>query len=330
MPEISVVMPVYNGEEYLPAAVESILNQTFKDLEFLIVCEHGTNASCMDILERYAEKDRRVRLIQNSQRLGIAASLNVGMQAATGRYIARMDGDDISGLRRFEVQKLFLDACPDIGVCGTDHTVINSPKWIVDYVADPEQNSSNLLFFAVMRHPTIMLRRPLAEKCRYDEDLPGAEDYAFYLALNRETKLSNIMDPSLFAYRRTGDNNSAVYKARDVLIRRESQRKELHDRLRLDLTNHEMDVLNYIGTGVYADLKRKQYADVLPELERLLERIERRNGELGVYRPSCMTRTLQQRWFREQKRLERITKGNLPEAAAERLRKGKYYSIMFG
>lgn len=330
MPEISVVMPVYNGEAYLPQAVESILNQTCGDFEFLIVCEHGTSPASREIVERYAEKDKRVRPIYNSERLGIAASLNVGLRAAAGRYIARMDGDDISGPRRFEVQRLFLDTYPEIGVCGTAHRVINSPNWFVDYEADPDQLESELLFFAVMRHPTIMLRRELTETCAYDETLTGAEDYDFYDKLSEVTRLSNILDPSLFTYRRTGQNYSGVYSARDVLIRRETQRGVIKRRLGLDFDNHQMDVLNFMGTAAYEELTAGQYPDVLEELEQLLETLEARNQELGVYRPECLLQTLRHRWFREKRKLDRLTKGALPKKTATKLSGGKYYTIGFG
>ncbi len=329
MPEISVVMPVYNGEEYLPEAIESILDQTFGNFEFLIVCEHGSSDACLEIVERYAEKDKRVRPIYNSERLGIAASLNVGLEAATGKYIARMDGDDISGPRRFEAQKLFLDAYPDIGVCGTAHTVINSPKWVEDYVADPEQMACDLLFFIPMRHPTIMLRSQLARVCGYDEDLAGGEEYDYFDKLSQVTKLSNVLDQSLFTYRRTGQNASKLYYERDVLIRRETQRRILKRQLGIELAAREMDVLNFVGGAAYVGLETERYADVLQELEALLDRLERRNREQGVYRQEIMAQTLRHRWYRERTKQDRLTKGKIPRSAKERLCEGKYYSPWF-
>ena len=337
MPEISVVMPVYNGEEYLPGAVESILNQTYGDFEFLIVCEHGTSNKSLDIIEKYREKDLRIKPIYNSERLGISASLNVGLKAATGKYIARMDGDDISGSRRFEIQKLFLESYPEIGVCGTSHTVIRSPNWPVDYVADPEQNRSELLFFAVMRHPSIMFHRELAEGCRYDETLAGAEDYDFYDKLSCVTKLSNVMDPTLFAYRRTGSNASRTNYARDTFIRRETQRKVLNRQLGLDFTDHQMDVLNLMGDVAYETLlidqpqkipSEEQGISVLTELDQLLGKIQAANDR-NVYCPDCLEQTLTHRWFREKYKLNRVYKKKIPNRVMKFWSGSRFYSQLF-
>ena len=93
-------MPIYNGEEFLPEAMDSILQQTMGDFEFLIVEESGYGEASHRLLEEYAARDPRIRIISNSgSRLGIAASLNVGLDHATGEYIARMDGDDASVCR---------------------------------------------------------------------------------------------------------------------------------------------------------------------------------------------------------------------------------------
>ncbi len=329
MPEISVVMPVYNGEEYLPEAIESVLDQTFGDFEFLVVCEHGSNDASLEIVERYAEKDKRVRPIYNSERLGIAASLNVGLEAATGKYIARMDGDDLSGPRRFEVQKAFLDAYPEVVVCGTTHTVNDSPNWRVDYVADPDMLASQLLFVVAMRHPTIMLRREQEAGCRYDEGLAGVEDYDFYYKLSKVGKLANILDQSLFLYRQTRQNASVRFADRDHFLMKRIEHRIFQEQLGLDFQPHQMDVLHIHNRLLYEAAGPKGYADVTRELETLLDQIWERNEELGVYRPECLTQTLRHRWYREKYKLDMMLQKKIPKDVMDVWSQSKYYSPWF-
>ena len=118
MKKVSIVMPVYNGKEYIRESIDSIINQSYKNWEFIIVNEFGSDDGSKEIIEEYAEKDDRIKLIQNTKREGISASLNIGLKAATGDYIARMDSDDISGPNRLVKQIEFLDSNPSIGLCG--------------------------------------------------------------------------------------------------------------------------------------------------------------------------------------------------------------------
>ena len=101
---VSIVMPVYNSETYMDEAVLSIIHQTYQNWELLVVNEFGSSEEGTRIIKRYEALDKRIRLIQNTQRLGIAESLNEGLRQAKGKYIARMDADDISLPRRLEKQ----------------------------------------------------------------------------------------------------------------------------------------------------------------------------------------------------------------------------------
>ena len=118
MPGVSIIMPVYNGIHFIEEAVRSIQNQTFTDWEFIIVNEFGSNDGSQDYIEYAAFYDPRIHLIQNETQLGLAASLNVGLAAAKGKYIARVDVDDPSYPERLEKQVAFLDANPEITLCG--------------------------------------------------------------------------------------------------------------------------------------------------------------------------------------------------------------------
>ena len=116
MPKISVLMPVYNCELYVQEAIDSILNQTFIDFELLIIDDCSTDKT-VEIINNYA--DKRIKLTTKPHNTGLTNSLNYGLSIAQGQYIARMDGDDVSVLDRFEKQVKFLDTNPDIILCGT-------------------------------------------------------------------------------------------------------------------------------------------------------------------------------------------------------------------
>lgn len=329
MPEISVVMPVFNGEEFLPEAIDSILGQTFGDFEFIIVCEHGSSAESLQIVEQYAERDKRIHPVFNDEKLGISTSLNVGLKMATGKYIARMDGDDISGERRLEVQKLFLDNYSEIGAVGTSHFVINAPNWLVDYVTDPDLINSQLLFFVPLKHPTMMFRHEVTDKCPYDETLPGSEDYAFLCQLSECTKMSNILDPELFRYRRTNQNASAVHSNRDTMLRKMLMDKWILKKLDIQLKEDQLDVINILGADAYQKVHPKDYVEVVRKLEKILQKIEAKNLELRVYEPRCLLRTLSNRWFREKYKLGILLKGKLPDDLMKAWRKSEYYDPWF-
>lgn len=118
MVPISVIMPVYNTpKDILNEAVKSILNQSFADFEFIIIDDCSDKAECKDYLESLY--DERIRIIRNPQNLGITKSLNIGLRAASGKYIARMDSDDISLPRRLEKQYSFMEEHTDTLICGT-------------------------------------------------------------------------------------------------------------------------------------------------------------------------------------------------------------------
>lgn len=123
-PRVSVIMSVYNSEKYLEDSIKSILNQSFKDFEFIIVND-CSNDNSLKIINKYKENDVRIRLINNSKKINLANSLNKCLKVAKGKYIARMDADDISIKNRLEIQYNFMEENEDIFLCGGSAIVIN-------------------------------------------------------------------------------------------------------------------------------------------------------------------------------------------------------------
>jgi hypothetical protein len=158
VPAISVIMSVYNGERFVAEAVESILTQTFSDFEFIIV-DDGSNDSTQLILSRFT--DRRVRLLRNQRNVGLATALNIGLQSAQGKYIARHDADDVSLADRFSLQVAYLESHPEISIVGTTVEIIDERNVGGPCMRVPHSNVDikwALLFGCPIIHGTVMGR----------------------------------------------------------------------------------------------------------------------------------------------------------------------------
>ena len=198
-PSISVIMGVHNGAKYLRGAIDSILNQAFADFEFLIVNDASTDEST-SILSSYA--DQRIKIINNSENLGLTKSLNKGLAIAQGEYIARMDADDISLPERFEVQKKFLDESPKIAVVGSATIIIddnNKESGSKTPVTDPDLLKFYVQLKNQLTHSSVMFRKNvILEIGGYDESVKYAQDYDLWSRLlHKKIMLSNIEKPLL-------------------------------------------------------------------------------------------------------------------------------------
>jgi GT2 family glycosyltransferase len=204
LPLISVVMPVYNSEKYLQEAVESILGQTLADFELIAIDDGSTDQSAV-ILESYQQKDKRVILQRQSENQGIVAALNYGLVLARGKYIARMDADDISLPDRFEKQVAFLEIHPDVDVVGTAVHLIDKRGRKLGRLSFPLEDLAihwKSLFSACFIHPTVMLRRSVlvAHNIQYRTAREQPEDYDFFAQLLEFAHGANFAE-SLFMYR---------------------------------------------------------------------------------------------------------------------------------
>ncbi len=189
---ITVIMSVYNGEKYLREAIDSILGQTFKDFEFLII-DDGSTDSSVEIIRSYT--DPRIRLIQNGKNIGLTRSLNKGIKLARGEYIARMDADDISLPERIEKQIEYLDYHPDVGVLGTRFFEIDKNGNVRReiYVPLSKRNIERQLYtINCFCHSSVMMRRSCIEKVGlYDETIKYAQDYELWLRMIDVCQLEN-------------------------------------------------------------------------------------------------------------------------------------------
>lgn len=200
-PIVSVVMPVYNGSQYLREAIDSVLNQTFKDFELIIVND-GSIDSSEEIILSY--NDPRICYIKNEMNSGICITLNKGIDYACGKYIARMDCDDISLPERFEKQVDYLEHHLNIGALGTDIITFGEGfnDRYFDFVHDANECKAGLLFATCFAHPTVMMRTSIINehKLRYDDMYRGLEDFELWYRLSKYTELTNLPE-ALVRYR---------------------------------------------------------------------------------------------------------------------------------
>ena len=215
-PLVSVIMSVYNGEKYLVQAIDSILNQTYQNFEFIIIDDCSTDNSS-HILQEYAQKDSRIKIIKKEKNIGIKGfieNLNLGISIAEGKYIARMDADDISLPERFQKQVIFLENNPKISMVGAQIDFINEKNEIIGEkigALEHEEIVNKMTSQIQLFHPVIMFRNH--QNIKYREKFIYCEDYDLYLNLiTQGKKLANINE-KLLHYRilessisRKGDN----------------------------------------------------------------------------------------------------------------------------
>ena len=202
-PLVSVVMPVKNGMPYLAEAVESILAQTLSDFEFIIVDDGSTDETTL-ILESFAAEDGRIRVCP-AKGAGLVDALNTGVAAVRGKYIARMDADDVARSDRFAKQVAFLESHPDHAAVATGTLLIDPSGNPIEEIAealDHDDVLARLLRgYTVLCHPTVLLRtQAVQESGAYSKNHECSEDYELYLRLSDRWKLA-VLGETLMHYR---------------------------------------------------------------------------------------------------------------------------------
>jgi hypothetical protein len=201
-PAISVVMSVFNGQAFLSEAVESILGQTFRDFEFLILNDGSTDRTA-EILADYASRDGRIRVLRHENR-GRAASLNIGIGLAAGKYIARMDADDIALPCRLHDQVDFMDRHPEVGLLGGAVELIGTTGQLIKTMRPPLDDTeirSLMLLRNPIFHPSVVMRKEVVlASGGYRKALLDADDYDLWLRMGERSRFANL-DKTILKYR---------------------------------------------------------------------------------------------------------------------------------
>lgn len=209
--KISIVMPFYNAEAYLSESIESILNQTFQDFE-LLALDDGSTDNSISIVKSF--NDKRIRLI--SLEHNFIESLNYGLKISKGRYIARMDADDIMLPKRLQIQHDFMERNSDVDICGSWAESFGNICGTMQQESNHEAIISSLLMYNSLIHPTVMIRKSTLEQMRLSYlDYACAEDYKLWTDLALAgARFANI--PEVLLHYRSS-SNQITNKYRDKM-----------------------------------------------------------------------------------------------------------------
>ena len=214
IPAVSVILPAYNCGKYIGRAIDSMLRQTFPDFELIIVND-GSTDNTEQIIHSF--NDPRLIHVKNAKNEGLINSLNRAIELSRGKYLARMDGDDISQPERLEKQKRYLDQNRDISVVATTIEFINEQEektgeWNLDrQTIAPGQIKRAMLKQNCIAHPTVMMRSEIIKELKYQPYQKNIEDYDLWLrVLSRGHKIAKIDEP-LLLYRIHGNSITSLY-----------------------------------------------------------------------------------------------------------------------
>ncbi len=226
MPKVSIVMSTFNNDIYLQASIESMLFQTYRDFEFIIIDDGSTDSTSI-MLDMV--KDPRVKIVRHESQLGLIASLNHGLSIAKGEYVARMDADDTSSLDRLMLQVHFMEENPHIDLCGTGMILSRQGNHKINPLTH-EEIRTWLLFHTCISHPTIMLRRSTIERLhiRYSSDFPHAEDYELWNRIAPYVQMANLPQPLLYYRQHAGQVSQSFRDIQELSARRVRERQFSH------------------------------------------------------------------------------------------------------
>ena len=287
----SVFMPVYNAGEYLKVAIESILNQDFKDFEFVIVNDGSTDGS-LDIIKSYS--DTRIRLIDNPKNLGLIGSLNIGMEQCKGEYIVRMDQDDISLPQRLSKQISFMDENPEYGLIGSwfEDFGENIESRIVKYSSDDAHIRLRHLYQTHISHPTAVMRTAVIKQhnIRFDPEFVHGEDYNCWVTFSEHCKLSNF--PEVLVRKRDHPSNITNKYASVMHATCTKVKQRQFEKMGTPISNQEADLYSR-----FANPEWNFNLDEMQELNSLIKKLLKSDSSAISIPEITFRKYLAEKWF---------------------------------
>lgn len=266
--KISIIMPVYNMEQFLDVSIPSILNQILRDFEFIIIND-GSNDKSLEIIRNYAKKDKRIKIIDNKNNIGLTKSLNKGLKLARGKFIARMDADDISFPERLELQYNFLEKNKEVFLVGGGALNISKEEEKISIfkpITDEEKLKEKLQIRNCLYHSTIMFRNN--KKIFYRDNFIYAQDYDLYLRLlsqkKRLTNLPNMLikyriNPQAISFKKPAKQYLFAKKALEFYFQRQKYGRDDYDTFNpneiLSLNINESIDKNILSTEIECNFK---------------------------------------------------------------------------
>lgn len=249
---ISVVMSVFKEPlDWIELSINSIRNQSFSDFEFIIVNDNIDDIPLKTFLSKIQNRDPRIIILENQKNLGLTKSLNKALEISKGKYIARMDADDISFSQRFQTQFDYLEGNPDCIVVGGQNIIIDTDGVDISKKTFPLKDcdiKNDMFYRPQFSHPTLMIKRvlPDASLWRYDEDFKFAQDYELTVQLCEHGKFKNI-DKDLLKYRKSKIQIGKLRRTEQKECANISRLRYINKNLnRVDGTNFKEDSLEYL------------------------------------------------------------------------------------
>ncbi|MDE3185307.1 MAG: glycosyltransferase [Bacteroidota bacterium] len=308
-PEISVLMPAYNREEFISDSIKSILNQTFTDFELIILDDASTDNTVKKILEF---NDCRIRILKNEENKGIPYSRNRLLKEARGKFFALLDSDDIALPTRFQKQIDFLKANNDNILVGSPCIFINkngirrNGKWsfLTPLQTDPEEIKATLLFRNCFSQSSIMINAELFKNAEYDVKYPSWEDYKLWTKLASNHRLTNLKEP-LILYRSYSENIShSTEDSRKLQLFNEVIKEQFRGYFNYEPTEEELFVHSSWYFGSF-----KQNAKSLKDSSKWLKKLKEMNRNQKAFDTHLFNKVLKKNWF--DRCWHHINKGNI-------------------
>lgn len=293
-PLVTVFMPVYNCEKYIRQSIESILNQTYKNIDLLII-DDGSTDNSIEIIKSY--NDSRIRLLCNDKNEGIPYTRRRGIENARGEYFALMDADDISHPQRIYSQVMFLNENIDTDVvCSYYKTFGRKINRIFKSYNRPEENKIGLLFHNPIGNPTAMIRLNSLNKnnIKYNKDYFVAQDYDLWAQISKCGCISTI--PKVLLKYRVGHENIT----KKTQTKKRLERKKVIDKIHNELLDYYNFNLNDFEKNIFNNLFDDNDMNLLEEKEitnmrLLIKKLNKINLEKKIFEHLCFSKIMNDR-----------------------------------
>ncbi len=289
-PVISVIMPVYNGGAFIKEAIDSILAQTFTDFEFFIIDDASTDES-VAIIKFYS--DHRIQFIQKPTNTGYTDSLNMALALAKGKYIVRMDADDISTVDRFKKQLEYIETKKDLLVLGTAYKIIGT-ETLITLPATYEEAKVISIMNVPVAHPTVMMRNEVFKNLgmRYEKKYEPAEDYDLWTRVLEKGMIESLPEPLLY-YRQHPAQQSITRHGRLLEAAIDIRLRQLNKLI--SFNDKQYDVLFAIDVLTMQPLLVT--GAILKKMALLIADIESSNKRNKIYNEKLLAGWLRERWL---------------------------------
>lgn len=289
-PLVSVLMPVYNAEAYIAASLQSLLEQEYSRLEIMLVDDASTDQS-VDIVQSF--NDPRIRIVKNTENIGLAASLNKAIGLSTGFFLARMDADDIAHPERISRQVQFMLNHPEVDVLGTSMQYFGASKFLNHFPITHEACKSYLLLNVCFGHPTVMFRRTVFDS---PENLYNpayrqySEEYDLWCRLADRFRFHNLNDVLLY------------YRTYPPLIKSEAEQKRMMNSAVIRkkfLSAHlgEVSAADWDTHCTAVFLRKVSTKEEIQKIDRWFQMLLARNAQVKAFNQEILRTQLAERFF---------------------------------